>query len=70
MYIFNLVPTFSPHDIIMVNGPLSIYHCVVMGGNVYLETSCSHVFMLLLYTKAYVFLYFLHVLLSFSPKMM
>ncbi len=43
------------------------YHYDVMGGKVgiiYMETSCFRVFMFLNYMKAYVSMYFLHLMLS------
>ncbi len=38
--------------------------------NIYMETSCSYVFMILNYMKAYVSMYFLHLMLTFPPIMM
>ncbi len=47
----------------------------VMGGKgkalnriYYMESSCLHVFMLLNYMKAYVSMYFFHLMLRFSPQ--
>ncbi len=52
------------------------YHYDVMGGNVgfkwniYMETSCFCVFMLLNYMKAYVSMYFLRLMLTFEMSLL
>ncbi len=55
-------------------GVLDHYHYDVMGGgigtkwNIYMETSCFRVFMLLNDMKAYVSMYFLQLMVTFPPK--
>ncbi len=54
------------------NGPFNIMMSwgekVGIKKNIYMETSCFRVFMLLNYMKAYVSMYFLHLMLTFPPQ--